>query len=132
MDVRETGIGRSFDIIMYVLYSGDQNFIKDMVTQACVEVAEENDCLELTQVLQHRDNLQLYKCLFFLMFDFHFPFRNWVLTEGHSIGLRPMCPYKAIRFLQTLRNDIVPTFITCETMRLDEFERSVKVEYIRA
>ncbi len=131
-DILNTGIGRSFDIFMYVLYSGDQNFIKDMVTQVCMEVADENECVELNQVLQHADNLLLYKCLFFLLVDFQPSFRQWVLQQGPNIGLQTTCPNKIVRFLQILRNELVPRFLVNESMRLDEFERSLKIEYIRS
>ena len=39
---------------------------------------------------------------------------------------------QAIRFLQCLRDDLVPRFLVNETMRLDEFERELKVEYNRS
>jgi len=132
VDVRATGIGRSFDIFMYVLYSGDQIFIKDMVTQACIEAANENECRELHQVLEHKDNLLLYKCLFFLLIDFHQPFRQWAIEQGPSMGLQPVCPHKIHRFLQILRNELVPNFLVNESMRLDDFERVLKIEYIRS
>ena len=132
MDVRDLGIGRQFDIIMYVLYSGDQVFIKNMVSKATVEVAQETGCMELQSVLEHDDNLLLYKCLFFLMLDFHHPFRYWVLREDNDLGLLPIDPQKALRFLRVLREEIVPNFLVNETLRLDDFERSIKVEYIRS
>jgi len=132
LDVRAIGVGRSFDIFMYVLYSGDQIFIKDMVTQACTEVAEENQCDELFRVLEHTDNLLLYKCLFFLLIDFHQPFRQWAIEQGPSMGLQPVCPLKIHRFLQILRSELVPNFLVNESMRLDDFERVLKVEYIRS
>ena len=65
------------------------------------------------------------------MIDFHASFRYWVLNEK-TIGLQPICPHKVSRFLRTLREEIVPNFLVNETMRLDDFDRSVKVEYIRS
>jgi hypothetical protein len=132
MDVRNLGVGRQFDIIMYVLYSGDQVFIKNMVTKATLESAEETNCMELKSVLSHDDNLLLYKCLFFLMLDFNQEFRYWVLRPENDIGLVPICPQKALRFLRILREDIVPNFLVNETMRLDDLERNIKIEYIRS
>lgn len=132
MDVRDLGVGRQFDIIMYVLYSGDQIFIKSMVTKATLEVVEETECHELKTVLNHDDNLLLYKCLFFLMLDFNREFRYWVLKDDNDLGLIPICPQKALRFLRVLRDEIVPNFLVNETMRLDDFERNIKVEYIRS
>ena len=37
-DARMLGIVRTMDLIMYVLYSGDENFVKDMVTKVTQEV----------------------------------------------------------------------------------------------
>ncbi len=119
------------DLFMYVLYSGDENFIRDMVTKIVREVAEEESCNELAMVLNNRDNHSMYRCLFFIMVDFHAKFRYWVLGEN-AIGLQPICPNKVSRFLKTLREELVPKFLVNETMRLDDFERSLKVEYIRS
>jgi len=132
MNIRDSGIGRSLDIIMYVLYSDDQKFIKDMMVQVVNEVANENECNELLLILQHKDNPLLYKCLFFLLLDFQPSFRHWVLQNSNSIGLQKLCPDKALRFLRTLREDIVPNFLVNETQRLDDMERIIKVEYIRS
>lgn len=131
MDIREIGIGHSLDIIMYVFYSGDQKFIKDMVTKVTSEVIELFDAKELPEVLMHEDNLMLYKCLFFFMLDFHVPFRYWVLNET-GIGLYQVNPYKAARFLRILREELIPEFLLNETMRIDEFENKLKIEYIRS
>ena len=116
---------------MYVLYSGDQNFIQNMVCKVVAEVAEQQKCPELLLLLNHKNNQLLCKCLFFLMLDFHSKFRYWVLGEN-ALGLQPICSHKVARFLRTLREDLVPKFLVNETMRLDDFDRSVKVEYIRS
>jgi hypothetical protein len=129
-DARTMGAVRTMDLIMYVLYSDDQNFVRDMVTKVALEVSAEQDCSELTD-LTLQDSPQLYRCLFFLLMDFHAKFRFWVLGETGT-GLQPVCPYKAVRFLKTLRAEIVPRFLINETVRLDEFERQLKLEYIRS
>jgi len=120
------------DVIMYVLYSEDKLFIMNMVRKATCEVADENECEELKMVLQHDDNLLLYKCLFFLMLDFHHPFRYWVLQDNNGLGLKPVCAQKALRFLRVLRDEIIPNFLVNESLRLDDFERTIKIEYIRS
>jgi hypothetical protein len=129
-DARTLGIVRSMDLIMYVLYSDDQNFVRDMVTKVATEVATEQGCAELHGLLSH-EHPQLYRCLFFLLLDFHPKFRYWALEES-SIGLRPVCGYKAVRFLKCLRSSIVPRFLINETLRMDDFERELKVEYVRS
>ncbi len=118
------------DLIMYVLYSDDQRFVRDMVTKVTLEVATEQACPELIALLEY-DHPQLYRCLFFLLLDFHTKFRYWVLDES-GLGLQPMCPHKAVRFLKALRAEIAPRFLVNETLRLDELERELKVEYIRS
>ena len=130
-DIRDAGIGRSLDLIMYVLYSNDQNFIKDMVCRVTNEVLEQFHVEELHCVLQCHDNLLLYKILFFMMLDFHPPFRYWVLQEN-NIGLAPICPFKAKRFLKILRDEIIPSFLINECMRLDEIDYKLKLEYLRS
>ena len=132
-EILSLGVTRSMDIIMYVLFSDDQNFIRDMVTKVTHEVANDESCQELHILLQHNpSNPLLYQCLFFLMLDFHAGFRYWVLQEDNSMGLRKICPYKAATFLKVLRDELVPHFLMNETMRLDDFGRAVKVEYIRS
>ena len=122
---------RSMDIIMYVLYSGDQIFVQDMVRKVLLEVADEQRCDEL-RALAERDSPQMYRCLFFLLLDFHARFRYWVLDERQGTGLQPVCPFKAVRFLKHLRAHIIPRFLVNETVRLDELEREIKVEYVRS
>lgn len=127
-----SGIGRSFDLIMYVLYVDDQIFVRDIVTNVTREVIQEFQVQELEQVLRHKENFLVYKCLFFLMLDFKPNFRSWVLSQGQNIGLKPICPKKALRFLTLLRDDIIPNFLINESMLIDDFERQIKVEYIRS
>lgn len=131
IDIRTVGIGHSLDLIMYVLYSGDQKFIKDMVHKATMEIIDMYQVDELKIVLEHKDNLLLYKCLFFFVLDFHQPFRYWVLQDA-NIGLYQVCPYKARRFLKVLRDEIIPSFLVNEGMRLDELEYRLKEEYVRS
>ena len=129
-DARSFGIMRSMDLIMYVLYSDDRNFIRDMVTKVALEVAREQACPELEALLTH-EHPQMYRCLFFLLLDFQAKFRYWVLNEA-GLGLQPICPYKAVRFLKCLRSDIVVRFLINETLRFDDLERELKVEYLRS
>ena len=129
-DVRALGLMRSMDIFMYVLYSDDQNFVRDMVTKVTLEVAEEHACPELKTLLTH-DSPQLYRCLFFLLLDCHPKFRYWAL-EDTSIGLQPVCPHKAMRFLKSLNMNIALRFLINETLRLDDLDRDLKIEYIRS
>ena len=132
-DLRSLGVARSMDLIMYVLYSDDQLFVRDMVTQVLREVAAEERCPELGALAEpcYHDCPQLYRCLFFFMLEAHAKFRYWVL-QSPSLGLQPVCPHKAARFMQVLRADIIPRFLVNETMRPDELERELKVEYIRS
>jgi hypothetical protein len=130
-DIRHFGGTRYMDIIMYVLYSNDQCFVQDMVSKVTLEVAAEYECKELEAVTTIQSNLLLYKCLFFLMLNFHSKFRYWVLKEV-GLGLQPVCPHKATRFLKILRNDLIPSFLVNESMSLMEFEHALKVEYVRS
>ena len=132
-DIRQLGATRAMDILLYVLYSDDQLFIRDMTIRVALEVAAEHECPELAELADARfhDKPQMYRCLFFLLLDFHAKFRFWALEEQQH-GLRAVCPHKAARFLQALRADIVPRFLVNETMRPDELERELKVEYIRS
>jgi hypothetical protein len=130
-DVRSLGIGRSMDLFRYVLYSGDENFVKDMVSKVVLEVSEEQTCVELASLLQHKNNHLLYKCLFFLMIDYHAKFRYWALSENAN-GLQPLCPHKSSRFLKELRDNIVPKFLVNETFQMDDFDRDLKIEYNRS
>lgn len=131
VDIRSLGVTRSMDLYQYVLYSGDENFVRDMVARVTNEAAAEVECDELRSVLElYHDRPLMYKCLFFLMVYSQPKFRFWSLDPG--VGLLATCPYKAIRFLQVLRDDLVPRFLINESMRLDDFERELKVEYNRS
>jgi hypothetical protein len=130
-DIRQFGGTRHMDLIMYVLYSNDQCFVQDMVTKVTLEVSKEHRCDELATVTQHKSNPLLYKCLFFLMLNFHSKFRFWVLQDS-SLGLQPICPHKAARFLRVLRDELIPKFLVNESTAMSEFEHHIKVEYIRS
>jgi hypothetical protein len=132
IDIRSTGVGRSMDLFMYVLYSEDEVFIQSIVNKVVREVVVEEECAEMDDILLHVDNRLMYKCLFFVMVDFHAKFRYWALGDSANMGLQPMCPHKALRFLKSLREEIVPSFLVNETMRMDDLERKLKVEYIRS
>ena len=119
---------RHMDLFMYVLYSDDENFVMDMVKKVTQEVCDKYACEELRVMLQQADRPILFKCLFFLMINFYKNFRYWSLSA--SLGLQPVCPNKATRFLIELKTELVPKFLVDERMRLEEFERMLKVSYI--
>ena len=123
---------RRMDIIMYVLYSGDERFIYDMVARVTREVSELYDFAPMATLLQYPDRPVLYRCLFFLLLNFHTAFRYWVLSEAAGVqnGLPPLSPYKASRFLQQLREHLVLHFLVSEEMSLEEFDRNIKVAYV--
>jgi len=120
---------RSMDLIMYVLYSDDEVFVMNMVSRVALEIAEQYDFEDIKRVLRHKDKPVLYRCVFFMLLNFHQQFRYWVLSDT-SLGLKPICPYKATRFLIALKNEIVPTFLMDERLRLEEMERTLKTTYI--
>lgn len=131
-DTRMLGVARSMDLIMYVLYSDDQLFVRNMVAQVAREVSAAQTCPELLELLEHHhESPQLYRSLFFLLLDFYPKFRYWVLQDN-SLGLQPVCPHKALRFLKELRAELVPQFLINETLRFDDFERTLKIEYVRS
>ena len=120
---------RNMDMIMYVLYSEDAVFVMNMVKRVAQEIAEKYKFEELLKVTQHTDKPMLYRCLFFLLLNFHKPFRFWVLTD-ESLGLRAICPFKATRFLLGLKNEIIPKFLMDERVQLEELERQIKTTYV--
>jgi hypothetical protein len=126
------GLCRRMDIIMYVLYSKDERFIYDMVSRVTREVAETYQFLPLASLLEFPDRPVLFRCLFFLLLNFHTSFRYWILSDAASKenGLPQLCPYKACRFLQQLRENLVLRFLVCEEMTMDEFDREIKVTYV--
>lgn len=122
---------RNMDLIMYVLYSSDEVFVMNMVRRVCAEVADKYENNELKRILHHKDKPMLYKCLFFLMLNFHKDFRYWVLRD-ESQGLKKICQFKATRFLLSLKNEIIPKFLMDERVQLQDLERSIKVSYIHS
>jgi hypothetical protein len=123
---------RRMDIIMYVLYSKDERFVYDMVCKVTKEVAAVHNFAQLETLLQYPDRPILYRCLFFLLINFHADFRYWVLSENASKenGLPNICPHKASRFLQQLRENLVLQFLVREEMTMEEFDRNVKMTYV--
>jgi hypothetical protein len=120
---------RNMDLLMYVLYSEDAVFVMNMVKRAATEIADKYDFEDLRTLIRHNDKPMLYRCLFFLVLNFHKPFRFWVLTDG-TLGLKPICPFKATRFLLCLKNEIVPRFLMDERVQLEELERQIKTTYV--
>jgi hypothetical protein len=120
---------RNMDLIMYVLYSEDELFVMNMVRKVAHEIAEKYEYEALRTLTKHKDKPMLYRCLFFLLLNFHKQFRFWVLTDT-SLGLKTICPYKATRFLHCLKTEIVPAFLTNERVCLEDIERQIKINYI--
>jgi len=120
---------RNMDLFMYVMYSEDAVFVMDMVKRAANEIADKYQFEDLRTLIKHNDKPMLYRCLFFLLLNFHKPFRYWVLTDS-SLGLKPICPFKATRFLINLKNEIIPNFLMDERVPLDELERKIKTTYV--
>lgn len=74
-NVSRESLLRNMDLIMYVLYSGDEVFIMEMVRKVCTEVADKYNLLDIKKIIKHNDKPMLYRCLFFLMLNFHKNFR---------------------------------------------------------
>ena len=108
--------------------------VAEFMAQAwAMEVEASDRYAELADLMDERFHArpQLYRCLFFLLLDCHAKFRYWALEE-RGLGLVPVCPHKAARFLGLLRSDLAPRFLIDETMHPDELERDLKVEYVRS
>ena len=128
----DSGLCRRMDLILYTLYSKDAKFIYDMVSRVLQEVVQLYNYSPPLQLLQYENRPVLYRCLFFLLLNFHTPFRYWVLSEEASTsnGLPPICEFKMCRFLISLREKLVPDFLVHESITIDEFDRAIKVAYI--
>ena len=122
---------RNMDLIMYVLYSGDEIFVMDMVKKVSNEVSDKYNIQDIKKLLEHNDKPMLFRCLFFLMLNFHKDFRYWVLNDENQ-GLRKICPFKVTRFLVSLKNEIVPKFLMDEKVQLQELEEKIKISYIHS
>ena len=128
----DEGLCRRMDIVLYALYSKDEKFLYDMVSRVMQEVSTLYEFAPIMALLEYNDRPVLFRCLFFLMLNFHTSFRFWLLSEAASQtnGLPPICEHKMCRFLMTLRDELVPNFLVHETVTMDEFDRSIKVAYI--
>ena len=114
----DDGMCRHMDLILYVLYSRDECFVHDMVERVAREVVQEYQSPLLLELLKYTDRPILFRCLFFLLLNFHTKFRYWVLSEEASTanGLPPISPPKMCRFLIHLRDIIVPGFLVDEVL----------------
>ena len=117
---------------MYVLYSKDEQFVYNMVCKVTKEVVLIHNLAQLETLLQYPNRPILYRCLFFLLINFHTDFRYWVLSENTSKGngLPQICPHKESRFLQHLRENLVLQFLVHEEMTMEEFNRNIKMTYV--
>jgi hypothetical protein len=129
--VSKDSLLRNMDLIMYVLYSGDEIFVMDMVKNVSNEVADKYNVQDIKLLLQHTDKPMLFRCLFFFMVNFHKDFRYWVLND-ESQGLKKICPYKVTRFLLSLKNEIIPKFLMDEKHQLQDLEEKIKISYIHS
>jgi hypothetical protein len=75
---------RNMDLIMYVLYSGDEIFVMNMVKRVSTEVADKYDIQEIKKIIDHIDKPMLFRCLFFLMLNFHKEFRYLLLINYYE------------------------------------------------
>ena len=130
----DSSIYRSMDLITYVLYSKDECFVRDMVDKVVKEVMEQHAFPEIGVLLQYEDRPVLFRCLFFLMLNFHTQFRSWVLSAqaSKSNGLPPLCQYKMTRFLVNLRETLIPSFLVHDEISMEDFDYQIKTEYVRS
>ena len=128
----DMSLSRRMDMVMYVLYSMDECFVYDMVGKVVSEILNKYDCLLLAGLMAYKDRPVLFRCMFFLLLNFSDSFRFWILGPSASLdnGLPPLCEFKMCRFLQHLRNELIPNFLVQESITMDEFDRNIKVAYI--
>lgn len=69
--------------------------------------------------------------LFFFLVAIDCTLRYWVLKTT-SGNFSVVDPYKAVRFVNELKNRIIPEWLSDEKLSTESFVRNIKTEYIRS
>lgn len=125
------------DILMHLLYSGgSEMLLKGLITQSIRNITEDygqskgvRDALGL-YTLPKQPSLALLRSVFFVLLNQDSRMREALCSKRFLPSLPVVCPYKACRLYDLLRDSVVVEWIKNESVDLMQLEESLKEAYL--
>jgi hypothetical protein len=125
------------DILMHLLYSGgSEQLLKGLIAESIANITEQysafgrvRDALSL-YVLQGQSSLSLLRAVFFVLLNQDSKMRADLCARRFLHSLPLLCPHKACRLYDILKDTVVVEWVKNETIDLLQFEEGLREAYL--
>lgn len=127
------------DVIMHVLYSGNcEALLTSLVTESVNNIISEYSASEgvkraLAPFIPTKEcpmSPAMLRAVFFILLNQDSRMRNLLCTQKILPYLPMLCPHKACRFYDCLKDCVVPSWVKDESIELVAFVESLKEAYL--
>lgn len=124
------------DIIFYTLYSGNEQYLKDLIEESVINIAREyptegvRDALQMLRPTEI-DSLHKLRMKFFILLNEDEAMRH-KLSMVKSSTIAPLCEHKARRFYDELSDKILANWVRNGNMDLEGVVDIVRDSYLHS
>lgn len=124
------------DVLFYVLYGGNQDYVARLIEESVLNIAAEYPCEGVTSALQlmrpaPTDSLHALQIKFFALLNEDETMRRR-LAEAKSHLIVGLCPHKAERFYDALSDELMPAWVKDERISHAAFVDRLRSAYLCA
>ena len=136
---QETHTRQCQDVLMHILYSGNcENLLRSLIMQSINNIAAEHPASEgVRQALvpyiptQERPmSTAMLRVVFFILLNQDSKMRDSLCTKRTLPYLPELCPHKACRLYDHLKDSVVAEWVKNESIHLLEFVECLKEIYL--
>lgn len=123
------------DILFYVLYGMNPDYIQRLVEESVINIGREfvgkESVLEALQLLRpcEDDSIQRLQIKFLVLLNEDAVMRKCI-ANAKSHVTTGLCPFKAERFYDALADDLIPAWVRSTDLKHDEFLDTVRNCYL--
>ena len=124
---------------MHLLYSGNsEGLLKSLIVESINNIVAEHPASDgvrraLAPFVPREDRPMppaMLRAVFFILLNQDSRMRDCLCTTRIQPYLQPLCPYKACRFYDCLKDSLVSTWVRNESIHLLEFVETIKETYL--
>ena len=128
-----TGFQRK-DVLFHVLFGANADYVRRLIEESVVNLAREYPGESVAEALQlirpaEQDGLHHLQIKFFLLLNEDEAMRGRLATVQSSV-VTGFCPFKAERFYDLLRDELIPAWIRDCRVSHEEFVDRLRVGYL--
>ena len=127
------------DIVMHVLYSGGvESLLRSLISQSLKNISDEFPSAGVRDALSHyvlaREGVSIstLRAVFFILLNQDSRMRARLCSSRVLSYIPELCPYKACRFYDQMRDSVVTAWVKDETIAALDLVENLKDSYLVA